>query len=76
MLDRLGDRCDIDDLTVTNGANRKRDLPEAMQSRRSLADRQLGGANAGGPDVETDRVSSHWSVLPRQLGNATQTCVL
>ena len=42
------------------------DLAEPLESHPALAERQLGRANAGGPDVETDgSASSHVVPLPR-----------
>ena len=64
-LMRGGDGVGVDDLTVAHGALGQRDLAELLEGDLALAERQLGGAHARRPDVETDGGSScHDASLP------------
>ena len=51
----------VDHLAVTHRAGGRATCPKRSSVAGALAHRQLGGAYAGGPDVETH----YWSVLPR-----------
>ena len=53
-----GDGVGVDDLAVADGALRQGHLAEPLERDAALAERQLGGAHARGPDVETDGGSS------------------
>ena len=68
QADGCGHRGGVHDLAVGDRAGRQGDLPEALERRRSLAERQLRGAHPGGPDVE----AYHWS---SRHGRSSQAAV-
>ncbi len=59
LLDGLGDSVGVDDLAVPHRAGRQRHLTEPLERCAALAERQLGSAHAGCPDVETHDSACH-----------------
>jgi hypothetical protein len=54
LLKSPSDNVDVDNFSVVYGSHGHRDLAEAVEPRTVSSNRQLRGANTGGPDVETD----------------------
>ena len=77
MLDGVGDQLRVDDLAVAHRPLRQRYLAESLKRRRSLAEREFGSPDTGGPDVETNRSSScHWIRPPVPANNPEQLTLL
>jgi hypothetical protein len=64
MLDRIRDQLRVSHLTVADSAFWERYLAEALKRRGPLAEREFGRSHTGRADVETNRISCHWLVLP------------
>ena len=64
LLDGGGDGVGVDDLAVADGTLGQGHLAELLEGDLTLAERQLGGAHARGPDVETDGGSTCHDASP------------
>ena len=72
LADGGGDRVGVDDLAVAHGAGGQGDLTEALERGAALAERQLGGADTGRPDVESDYWSSCHCASPRAAADGRE----